>query len=279
MLSYLKEVRDSRELLLNLTMREVRGQYKRTVFGQLWSLANPIAQMVIYTFVFGFVLRAHPEPGNPSGLNVFALWLMTGLLPWAFFANVVNQGMGSLVANEGLIQKVYFPRIVLPLSTVGSAAYNWLFEMGVLLVALVLFGSFIWPWIPLLIVVMALLALFASGIGMALAIANVHFRDTQYFVGIILNFWMFLTPIMYPISLIATQSAKIGPLFGTQITLLDIYRANPMDRFVEVFRNLLYDNRMPDLSNLLFILIAAIASFVIGMWIFAKNERGLAEAL
>lgn len=279
MLSYLQEVRDSRELLLNLTMREVRGQYKRTVFGQLWSLANPLAQMVIYTFVFGFILRAQPEPGNPSGLNVFALWLMTGLLPWAFFSNVVNQGMGSLVANEGLIQKVYFPRIVLPLSTVGSAAYNWLFEMGVLIVALVLFGSFVWPWLPLLVVVMALLALFASGIGMALSIANVHFRDTQYFVGIILNFWMFLTPIMYPISLIESQSAKIGPLLGTNITLLDVYRLNPMGRFVEVFRNLLYDNRMPDLANLAFIFAAALVSFVVGMWIFSKNERGLAEAL
>lgn len=278
-MSYLKEVRDSRELLINLTMREVRGQYKRTVFGQLWSLANPLAQMVIYTFVFGFVLKAHPEPGNPSGLNVFALWLMAGLLPWAFFATVVNSGMGSLVANEGLIQKVYFPRIVLPLSTVGSAAYNWLFEMGVLVVALVIFGSFVWPWLPLLVVVMALLAFFASGIGMALAIANVHFRDTQYFVGIILNFWMFLTPIMYPISLIAVQSEQIGPLLGTQITLLDVYRANPMERFVEVFRNLLYDNRMPELSDLTFILFAAILSFTIGMWIFAKNERGLAEAL
>lgn len=278
-MSYLKEVRDSRELLLNLTMREVRGQYKRTVFGQLWSLANPLAQMLIYTFVFGFILRAQPEPGNPSGLNVFALWLMTGLLPWGFFSNVVNQGMGSLVANEGLIQKVYFPRIVLPLSTVGSAAYNWLFEMGVLIVALVLFGSFVWPWLPLLVVVMALLALFASGIGMALSIANVHFRDTQYFVGIILNFWMFLTPIMYPISLIESQSEKIGPLLGTNITLLDVYRLNPMGRFVEVFRNLLYDNRMPDLANLAFIVAAALVSFVIGMWIFSKNERGLAEAL
>lgn len=278
-MSYLKEVSDSRELLLNLTMREVRGQYKRTVFGQLWSLANPIAQMIIYTFVFGFVLRAQPEPGNPSGLNVFALWLMTGLLPWAFFATVVNQGMGSLVVNEGLIQKVYFPRIVLPLSTVGSAAYNWLFEMGVLIVALVLFGSFVWPWLPLLVVVMALLALFASGIGMALSIANVHFRDTQYFVGIILNFWMFLTPIMYPISLIAAQSEKVGPLLGTQITLLDVYQSNPMERFVLVFRNLLYDNRMPDLSNLLFIVVAALVSFTVGIWIFSKNERGLAEAL
>lgn len=278
-MSYLKEVRDSRELLVNLTMREVRGQYKRTFLGQLWSLANPLAQMVIYTFVFAFIFRAQPEPGDPSGLNVFALWLMCGLLPWTFFATVVNRGMGSIVDNAGLIQKVYFSRIVLPLSVVGSSAYNWAFEMAVLVAALALFGSFVWPWLPLLIVVMLLLAVFAAGAGMALSIANVHFRDTQYFVGIILNFWMYLTPIVYPISLIANQSERLGPLFGTQLTLLDIYRWNPMERFVEVFRNLLYDNRWPSVDDSLYITVAALVSFAIGMWIFAKNERGLAEAL
>ena len=278
-MSYLSEVRDSRELLVNLTMREVRGQYKRTFLGQLWSLANPLAQMVIYTFVFAFVFRAQPEPGHPSGLNVFALWLMCGLLPWTFFSVVINRGMGSIVQNSGLIQKVYFSRIVLPLSVVGSSLYNWIFEMVVLLAALVLFGSFVWPWLPLLIIVMALLAVFAAGIAMALSIANVHFRDTQYFVGIVLNFWMYLTPIMYPVTLVATQSERIGPLFGTNITLLDIYRWNPMERFVAVFRNLMYDNRWPAFDDLLYILIAAALSFAVGMWIFAKNERGLAEAL
>lgn len=278
-MSYLKEVRDSRELLVNLMMREVRGQYKRTFLGQLWSLANPLAQMVIYTFVFAFIFRAQPEPGNPSGLNIFALWLMCGLLPWTFFALVVNRGMASIVDGAGLIQKVYFSRIVLPLAVVGSSAYNWVFEMSVLIIALALCGSFIWPWLPLVVLVMLLLAIFAAGIGMALSIANVHFRDTQYFVGIFLNFWMYLTPIVYPISLIASQSERIGPLLGTQLTLLDIYRWNPLARFVEVFRNLLYDNRLPSPEDTIFITVAAVASFTIGMWIFAQNERGLAEAL
>ncbi len=89
-MGYLKEVFGSRELLANLTLREIRGQYKRTIFGQLWSLANPLAAMVVYTFVFAFIFRVHPDPGVPSGLNVFALWLLCGLLPWTFFQNVVN---------------------------------------------------------------------------------------------------------------------------------------------------------------------------------------------
>src|SRR6187399_910761 len=128
---YIREVIAARELLANLTLREIRGKYKRTVFGQLWSLANPLALMLIFTFVFGIIFRIPVEPGDPSGLDIYALWLLTGLLPWTFFATVLNSGVGSLVNNAGLIQKVYFARIVLPLSLVGSSAYNWLFEMGV----------------------------------------------------------------------------------------------------------------------------------------------------
>lgn len=278
-MSYFKEIIDSRELLVNLTMREVRGQYKRTIFGQLWSLVNPLAQMVIYTFVFGFIFRAQPGPGDPSGLNVFSLWLLCGLLPWAFFATVVSSGMGSLITNAGLIQKVNFSRLVLPLSVVGSVGYNWAFEMAVLVVALALFGSFVWPWLPLVIIVMIVLASFAAGVALALSIANVHFRDTQYFMGIVLTFWMYLTPIVYPISLIAEQSERLGPLFGWGPTLLEVYRWNPLERFVEVFRNLLYDNRMPSMDNLLFVLVAAAVSLAIGLTIFRRNEKGLAEAL
>lgn len=278
-MSYFRELLDSKELLANLVLREVKGQYKQTIFGRLWALANPLFQMVIYTFIFGFIFRATPEPGNPSGLNVFAIWLLCGLLPWTFFAAVVSQGMGSLVTNAGLIQKVYFDRAVLPLAVVGSVGYNWLFEMLVLVVALAIVGGFIYPWIPLILVAMVLLAAFATGFALALSIFNVHFRDLQYFMSIMLTLWMYLTPIVYPISLVAYQSERIGPLFGWGPTILQVYRWNPMERFVEVFRNLLYDNRFPTLQDSIFVIISAALSLILGYWIFHKNERGLAEAL
>ena len=278
-MSYVKEVLSSRVLLANLTLREIRGQYKRTFLGQLWSLANPLASMLVYTIVFSFILRVQPDPGNPSGLNIFALWLLCGLLPWNFFAAVVQVGMGSLIANAGLVQKVYFTRIVLPLSYVGSIGFNWLFEMAVLIVALLICGAFVWPWLPLIVVTMVVLAVFAAGLALMLSIANVHFRDTQYFVGIIMQIWLYLTPIIYPINLVQTQSDKIGGLFGTSITLLDIYTLNPMERFVAVFRNLLYDNRWPDPGDYLFIVLCAAISLVLGILVFRRNERGLAEAL
>lgn len=278
-MKYIREVWSARELLAFLTLREVKGKYKRTVFGQLWSLANPLAAMLIYTLVFAFIIRVTPDPGSPSGLNVFALWLLCGLLPWTFFSQVVNAGLSSIVENAGLIQKVYFTRIVLPLSLVGSVAFNWLFEMGVLLIALVIFGSFIWPWIPLLILVMILLTIFSAGVALLLSVANVYFRDTQYFTTILLQIWMYLTPIIYPGNLVDDLSHRVGGLAGTPITIGEIYRLNPMEHFVAVFRQLLYDNRWPDGGDLLTCALWSVVVAVLGVAVFHRVERGLAETL
>lgn len=278
-MNYLKEVWTSRELLVNLTSREVRGKYKRTVFGQLWSLANPLALMLIYTLVFGFIFKSNPLPGNPSGLDVFALWLLCGLLPWTFFSSVVSSGAGSLVGNANLIQKVSFSRIVLPLSTVGASAYNWMFEIAVLLIAITIAGGFVLPWIPLLIVAMALLAVFAAGVGLLFSIANVYFRDTEYLLTIVLQLWIYLTPIIYPIERVADKSTSTGGLLGTPITILGLYDLNPMVHFVALFRQLIYDNRWPDGIEWAICLCWSLAALGIGMLVFRKNERNLAEAL
>ena len=278
-MNYLKEVWGSRELLFNLTSREVRGKYKRTIFGQLWSLANPLALMLIYTLVFGIIFKSNPEPGSPSGLNVFALWLLCGLLPWTFFANVVNTASGSLVGNANLIQKVSFSRIVLPLSTVGSSAYNWAFEMAVLVIALSIAGGFVLPWLPLVIVAMALLAVFAAGVGLLFSIANVYFRDTQYLLSIILQLWIYLSPIIYPTTLVIGKSKEIGGLLGTPITLADLYELNPMVHFVALFRQLMYDNRWPDPAEWLVCLAWSLIALFVGAVVFRRNERKLAEAL
>ena len=276
---YIQEVISSRELLANLTLREIRGKYKRTILGQLWSLANPLAAMLIYTLVFSFFLRIKPDVGDPSGLNVFALWLLCGLLPWTFLSSVISSGMGTLIENAGLVQKVYFTRIVLPLSQVGSIGFSWLFEMGVLIVALTLFGAFVFPWVFFIALMMVILAIFGAGLALMLSVANVHFRDTQYFVGILLQIWMYLTPIIYPLSLVATTSKIHGGLFGTDITVLNIYKLNPMEHFVSVFRQLMYDNRWPDPGDVVICVLWEVASFAIGLAIFRKSERGLAEAL
>lgn len=278
-MSYIKEVLGARELLSNLAMREIKGQYKRTIFGRLWSLANPLALMVVYTFVFSFVFRGRPDIGDPSGLDIFAVWLLCGLLPWTFFASAVSTGMGSIVANAGLVTKVYFPRIVLPVASVFTVAYNWLFEMLILAIVLAIVGAFIYPWIPLVVLTMLLLAAFAAGVALLLSLANVYFRDTQYLLTIVLQIWMYATPIVYPVSLISDQSNRIGGLLGTPVTIMDIYTLNPMLHFVQLFRSLLYDNTWPPLSDVLICVAWAAAALLLGFWAFARKEKKLAELL
>ena len=278
-MSYLSDIWGSRELLQNLTNREVRGKYRRTALGQLWSLANPIAAILIYTFIFSFLFRLPAQVGDPSGLNNYALWLVCGLLPWLFFNRVLTIGVDSLVANAGLIQKVYFPRIVLPLSLANATLFTWLLEMGVLIVALSLLGSFVLPWLPLLAAFMVVFALFSVGVAMLLSIANVYFRDLSYLLTIVLQFWFYLTPILYPVDMVATQSDRLGGLAGTSVTLLNLYQLNPVEGFIEIFRNLLYDNAMPELSRILIALTWAVGAFGAGVWLYSKKERQMAELL
>ena len=178
-MSSVRELLASRELLTNLTMREVKGKYKRSLLGQGWSLLNPVATLAIYSLVFGFVLKAEPDPGNPSGLEVFALWLACALLPWNFFNNTVQGGMAALVGNANLIQKVYFPRFTLVVSSMLASMVNFGFEMIVLLIAVVIFGGNPWIWIPGVLIMMIVLAVFGVGIALALSVANVYFRDTS----------------------------------------------------------------------------------------------------
>ena len=278
-MSYLKEIWQSRELLQNLTNREVRGKYRRTALGQLWSLANPIAAILIYTFIFSFIFRLPAQVGAPSGLNNYALWLVCGLLPWLFFNRVLTLWVESLVSNAGLIQKVYFPRIVLPLSLANATFFTWMLEMAVLVVALSLLGSFVLPWLPLVALFMVVFGLFSVGLAMVFSIINVYFRDLSYLLTIVLQFWFYLTPILYPVELVETQSGKLGGLVGTPITLLNLYTLNPVEGFIEIFRNLLYDNRAPELSTVLIALGWTVIAFGAGAWMYARKEKMLAELL
>jgi ABC-type polysaccharide/polyol phosphate export permease len=203
---------------------------------------------------------------------------MCALLPWTFFTAVINGGMGALVGNENLIKKVYFPRSALVVASTFSAMYQWSIEMVVLALVLVVVGSQLFVWLPLVIVFMVLLSCFALGIAFMLSVANVYFRDTQHFVAILTQIWFYLTPIVYPVRLVAEQSDKIGPIIGS-VTVLDIYELNPIGRFVEVFRNLLYDNRMPDMGDMVACTVWSLAALIIGAWVFNRHTERLAEVL
>lgn len=279
----LNEIRGSRELLLNLTLREIRSKYKRTALGQFWSLLNPLAMMLIYTVVFGLLVRLAIPVGRPSGLHVFALWLICALLPWNFLNNAVSGGMGSLVGNANLLKKVYFSRDVLVIATVLSWDASFLFELVVAVGAVLIFGGTPLVWLPLVALFVVLLTMFALGLGLALAVTNVYFRDTQHLMGIVMQVWFYATPIVYPISLVDREAAivhaKHWEIFGHPLPVSFVYRLNPMERFSAVFRNLLYDNRWPALHDSLYCACAAVISLTLGYFIFTKFAARVAEEL
>jgi len=276
--SRLAELRRSHELLVNLTLRDVRSRYKRTLLGNAWSLVNPVAAMIIYTVVFGFFLKVKPDPGSPSGLDVFALWLLCGLLPWSFLSNAVGVAMTALLNNANLVMKVYLPRSILVASAVLALGVTFLIEMGVLAVVILAFGNNVLVKLPLVLVFMALLGIFALGIGLILSIANVYFRDTQHFVAIFLQIWFYLTPILYPLSYVQQAQDELAA-GGRDIPLVTLFKLNPVEHFVSVFRNLLYDNRLPSLTDALACVGAAALALALGAWVFGRYEGRLAEEL
>ena len=269
------ELASSRELMVNLTLRELRGKYKRSVLGWTWSLLNPLATMLIFTIVFKFFLQIGEEPGNPSGLKVFAFFLVVGLLPWNFLSNGVNGSMGVLVGNANLIKKVYFPREVLVGANVASWVVSLLIEMAVLAVALLIAGNFVVPWLLPVLLVVAIQTVFVLGLGLGLSVLNVYFRDVQHLVGIVLQLWFYSTPIVYPRRYVPDNAS----VFGWRLPLGTLYDLNPMVQFVKAYRNCLYDLRMPSLGTWAYIVGAAAVALGAGLWAFGRLEPKLAEEL
>jgi ABC-2 type transport system permease protein len=271
----LSELRSSRELMVNLTLRELRGKYKRSALGWAWSLLNPLATMAIFTVVFSYLLKIEVDEGIPSGLHNFSLFLLCGLLPWNFLSNGMSGSMGALIGNANLIKKVYFPREILVAANVASWAVALLIELAVLGIVLLIVGNFVVPWLPVLLVIIALQCLFVTGIGMALSVLNVYFRDVQHLMGILLQMWFYATPIVYPVSLVPEEET----ILGVEVPLRFIYELNPMVRFVEAYRNVLYDLRFPSLETWGYITVYSFGALLLGYLVFVRLEARLAEEL
>lgn len=259
--------RASKELFLNLTLRELRSKYKRSFFGWAWSLANPVATMVVYTIVFKYFLHSTPSPGHPSGLDVFALFLLCGLLPWNFFIASVNGCIGSLIGNASLIKKTYFPRELLPASTVGAALVSHLIEMGLLIFTLLCFGNWrLLEFLPVVVLLTILVALYGLGLGLMLSAWNVFFRDIQHFMGILTMVWFFMTPIVYSLAQVPAGARTILKL-------------NPMTDAVLSYQAVLYNGHAPGWFELGYFAFSALVTLAVGQAVFNRLEPGLAEEL
>lgn len=268
----LTEIASRRELFVNLTLRELRSKYKRSVLGWTWSLLNPLTSLLIYGFVFGMLFGVDADTGRPSGLDNFAMFLMCGLLPYTFISNGLNGGMNSLIGNDNLVKKVYFPREILVASIVASWVVSFLIELGVLAVALLFFGNVVLLWIPVVLLLVVLEVVFVLGLALMLSTAAVYFRDLQHLLGLALQVWFYSAPIVYPMSLVQEQ-------LGTTGWKITLYNLNPLVRFVEAFRDVLYDQRFPPLDHLLYLVLVSAASLAAGMAVFGRLEGRVAEEL
>ena len=269
----LTELRSHRELFANLTLRELRGKYKRSALGWGWSLVNPLLQMGIYSLVFGYFLKVEPPKGDPSGLHVFAFFLLCGLLPWTFLANGLTAGMGSLLANVNLVKKVWFPREILVAAAVGGFGVSFLIELGVLAIALLIAGNMVLPWLVPVLGVAVIEAAFVLGLALTLSVCSVYFRDLEHLLGLVLQFWFYATPIVYTVELVEDKLARDHPM------LLDLYLLNPMTRFAEVYRDLLYSLRGPELGTMVYLVAVSAVSLLVGLVTFARLQGRLAEEL
>jgi ABC-type polysaccharide/polyol phosphate export permease len=256
-----------RNLLYLLSLKELRTRYRRSVLGWTWSLLNPISQMVIFSFVFLYVFRQTPPVGDPSGIQNFPLYFLAGLLPFQFFAISVTTSIGAVDGNSSLIKKVSFPHEHLVFSVVIAQAVTLVIELAVLSIVLMIAGAFVLPWLPVMLLLMLLMAMFATGVALALSAMNVFFHDINYLWGIVAQLLFYATPIIYQ------------PDFIENSALRAITNWGPTGSFIRASHEIMYDNRMPALGRWLHLVIFSVATFALGAWIFQRLSPRFAEEL
>jgi ABC-type polysaccharide/polyol phosphate export permease len=272
-MSRVAEVAARRELLVHLTLRELRSRYKKSVLGWTWSLLNPLASVAIYWLVFSEFLKVEPPVGDPSGLKNFVLYLLCGLVLWNFFSGSVGVSLEAFIGNSNLIKKVYFPRELLVVSGVASLLVSLAIETGVLCLILLIAGNMVLPWLPVAALLVFLLAVFVIGVGLFLSVANVYFRDVKHFVAIAMQALFYSTPIVYPISVVP----KTADVLGVSIPVGKIYRLNPLVQFVEDFRDVLYDLRFPPLKSVAYLVACSAVTLFLGFRFFMRYDGRLPE--
>lgn len=253
-----------RELVYNLTLRDLKLKYKRSLLGVAWSFLNPLLMMAIYTVVFSVLLRAVILP------HYWAL-VLAGVLAWTFFATSVTTATAAFVRNQNLITKVHFPLEALPFSMVLAQFVNFLITLVLLLAILVAGRLPLGPSLILLpVIVLAELAL-ALGVSILLATLTVYFRDIEHFTAIALTAWFYLTPILYPLDKAALPHAAASYLPWLQL--------NPLAWYLESYHAVLYYGRWPAPGQFSLMLASALVALAGGYLLFVRLRPRLPEAI
>ncbi|MBQ8079384.1 MAG: ABC transporter permease [Oscillospiraceae bacterium] len=258
-MAQIKELYAYREMIVSLVRKDLRGRYKGSVLGFLWTFINPLFQLVVYTLVFSYILK--------SNIDKYYLYLFVALIPWIFFSASITGGAASVVAQKDLVKKIYFPRQVIPISYVTSCFVNMLLCFIVIFVV-VLFSGIRLSIAGLLClpVVMVVEYLLALGMALLCSAVTVYFKDLEHILGIISMAWMYLTPIMYDKSIVPER-------------FLPVFNLNPMTHIIDCYRAVLYYGQVPELRSLLSSFVLGLVFLAVGWIVFDRMQRHFAEEL
>jgi len=253
-----KNIYTYRELLKNNVKKEIRGRYKKSVLGVLWTFLNPLLQLAVYAFIFPLILKTTQE--------YYVIFVCVGLIPWTFFTATISQSTWAVIGNGNIVKKVFFPREILPISVVTSAMVNFLISTIIIIAFCMFYGLGLTKYIIFYPLVLVVQYIFQLGISFILSAVTVYFRDLEHFVQIALMLLFYVTPIVY-------SGENIPEAFKFIINF------NPMAHIIEGYRNIFYKQLRPDLSSLGTVLILSIIICIIGYFMFKKLQKGFAEEL
>lgn len=255
----LKEIYAYREMIFSLVRRDLKGRYKGSVLGFLWTFINPLLQLGVYTMVFSVIMR--------NGIKDYYLFLFVALIPWIFFSTSLSGGASCIWAQKEMVKKIYFPREVLPISFVTTQFVNMLLSFLVVFAVLIVCGKGLNP-VALLCLPVVMLVEYMLSLGVALIASaiTVYLRDVEYILGIITMAWQFLTPVMYSIDQVPEN-------------LMSVFNLNPMTPIIVAYREILYYKQVPKLQTLLHASLLGILLMVVGMLSFSVLKRHFAEEM
>ena len=253
-----KDLYKYREFLKTSIKKEFRGKYKNSFLGVLWSFLNPLCQLLIYALVFPFILRVD--------VDNYTMFLVVALIPWTFFNMTVIQSAASVVANGGIIKKVYFPREILPISVATSNLLNFFITSGLVLIALLISGIGITSSILVLPFVILMQYILQLGLAFILSAITVFVRDVEYIMNIFVMLMFYMCPIVYSSDMIPSN-------------ILPLFKLNPMFHIIGYYREILYFQRIPDFSDMLLLFVVSIIILVVGYKLFNKLQKKFAEEL
>jgi lipopolysaccharide transport system permease protein len=255
-----KELQAYRGLFYFLMLRDIKIKYKQTVLGAAWAIIQPFFTMIVFSLFFGTLAKV------PSDNIPYPIFSYAGLVIWTYFANSLSVSANSLVGNTELINKVYFPRMLVPIAPVVAGLLDFIIALSVLLIMMLFYGLYPTPRLFLFPVLTLLTVMIASGVGMWLAALNAQYRDIKYTVPFLIQLWMFVSPIVYPASMVPERFRAW-------------YAINPMAGVVESFRSILLNKTPIPLGMLTISTIMAIVLLVSGALYFRKMERTFADVI